>query len=220
MIEAVAEVWGNGDGYLTVDSGAWKRDRGDLNEALTESLSKFLDGRLSDYQYPTNEDFVAWVKWYSRIQARKEGFGPGDKEYDYDTLPGGLYGEGEYWDLGWTGNNENFLSSDFGMLVLGNKYVGSLMIETAGSGSFLFRRPDVWVTNADDETAWVEYSRAYARCVNGHEWYTDDNYRLYSDGMGWSDEVTISDQGRSAFGGERQYIACPDCAKKLHFLAA
>lgn len=150
---------------------------------------------------------------------RMATWSPGGRPSAAGVEPTGLYGDGPAWDHN-TVNVDNILSDDLGFVVLTAGDLGELMIIQSGDGG-IYCDPEVYRSTADDTAEWADYTRASAACVNGHEWSTDDAYRLHSDGAdSWAGTPTISGQARAPFGDpSRAYIACPDCGHALHFSA-
>jgi len=188
----------HGDGWLSVDTAEWVGDRGEYDEQLTEDLRGWLDGH--GYGYPWTDGVLLWAK----------------QRAGTDTT--GLYGDGACWELN-TCNAENLLSGDIGFVVFGAGGLGELVVLQSGDGG-LYCDPEVYRSSVLDTAEWVDFSRAYGGCVNGHEWLTDDAYRLYANGGGHDGTPTVPGQARAPFGDpDRAYIACPDCGKALHFCA-
>jgi hypothetical protein len=219
MTNATAETFRNGDGYLQVDTVAWFADRGEVDDSLTDMLRQWIADE--GIRYASAEDITRFFAEYEYRVTHGGAMLPAGYLSDgmSEPLTFGLYGDGPHWDLGWTGNQENFFSRDFGIVVLSTESLGSLAIDYINSGSFLGDDPTVYRTFGMEETDWADWAQAWGQCVNGHHWSTDDNYRLYFDGGSSGEKApTISDQSRYAFGGDRQYIACPTCNKALHFI--
>ena len=191
------EAPSRGDGWLSVDTTAWVADRAEYADDLTDDLRDWLHEH--GHRYPDTDAVTRWATERSGVE------------------PTGLYGDGPPWDHN-TVNVDNILSDDIGFVVLTARDLGELMIIQSGDGG-IYRSPLVYRSTVDDTADWADYTQASGRCVNGHEWRTDDAYRLHSDGAHPSTGTpTISGQARAPFGDPaRAYIACPDCGRALRF---
>lgn len=187
----------HGDGWLSVDTAAWIAARAEYAEDLTEDLRGWLEEH--GHRYPHTDAVTQWATERSGVE------------------PTGLYGDGPAWAHN-TVNVESLLSDDIGFVVRHSGDLGELMITQSGDGG-IYGDPEVYRSTVDDTAEWADYSRAYGRCGSGHEWMTEDAYRLHSDGAQLpAGTPTISGQARVPFGDpSRAYIACPDCGRALRF---
>ena len=219
MINAKVEVYGNGDGFLVVDTADWFADRGEVDDSLTDMLRQWI--QEEGIRHARAEDIARFFAEYEYRVTHGGAMLPDG--YDGKPLTEGLYGEGAFWDLGWTGNQENYFTDDFGIVCLDTYSLGTLAVDYIGWHADLGTDPTVYRSNADDMTDWATWGQAYGQCKHGHNWSTDDNYRLYLDGGSGSQEApTITDQARSAafmtYG--TGWIECPTdgCRAALRFM--
>lgn len=199
MADVMVTAWSNGDGWLSVDTAEWIAERAEHCEELTNELREWMDE--NGHPSLTSPVLLQWVR-------ERTG-----------EDPAGLYGDGLLWEHN-TCNVENVLSGELGFIVFSaGADLGDLMITRSGDGG-LYTWPEVYRDTTSDAAYWADYACASGRCANGHEWGTDDGYRLHCLAGRACDSPTISGQARVPFGDrERAYIACPDCGKSLRFTA-
>jgi hypothetical protein len=93
------------------------------------------------------------------------------------------------------------------------------MITISGDGG-LYHSPTVYHSTVDDLAEWADYSRASGSCPNYHEWNVCDGGVLYAESPDSFDTPSVTGQARVPDDDrDRAYIACPDCARPLHFTA-
>lgn len=196
MTRVTAQVSGDGNGYLIVNTADWRTDRGELDEALTGSLREWM--ARHGHAYPDAGVVTGWARQLTGAPTT------------------GLYGDGECFDIDNTVNYDSLMSVDIGLVVLGTETEGTLAVQVSGDSG---RRvaPTVYRSYEPDMVEWAGTTNACGVCDNLHIWYTDDTVTLRSD-VTMSSVVRIDAQARKTGGDDLSgYIACPDCGLPLDF---
>lgn len=204
MTAVTVHANGPGDGWLSVDTGEWMRDRMTESDPHTESLRDWLryrDGDVTGYYsghtYPHTEHIIRWA----RVAFR------GDP-------PSGLYGEGEPWEMNTYNGGDNLLSDDIGAVWF---YADDRLwfVETTDAYG-RYCDPTVYAVSVSDECL-IDYHRAQGECRNGHQWETEDgSIRMRPSGGAFNgDDIRIGDSVRMAFG--KPYVPCPECNRAVRW---
>jgi hypothetical protein len=220
MTTVAVTVHHDGDGYLTVDTAEWMRDRMARDDALTESLREWLRVRDDDVgdkaacyfgadgwmYYAREPEIMRWAHFTLRGAPTLVAPGPG--EFFPDGGEMATYNEGD-----------QLLSEEIGAVWIPTDD-GTMFVQHADGAYGTLVPPTVHRVTCAAECL-ADHRTCQAECSgpDRHQYDVEGGGIYLSALDGSRATVKVSEQARVALGGQRQWIACPaeGCARALRF---